>query len=218
MSLLGLVRLTVALTLLASSASPADPLAPDGAGDTVAWLRALTTTPRACLAALDRVGLAYRALADQPMGEGCGYADALVFGGGAARLAPPLAMTCPLAVGLGQFEKRVLNPQAERFFGTKVRRILAYGAFSCRNVEHTGSNRRSEHARANAIDIAGFVLADGRRITVMADWHRPTAAGRFLLAVRDGACGIFPVVLSPVWSAGHRDHFHFDVGPARQCR
>jgi hypothetical protein len=70
--------------------------------------------------------------------------------------------------------------------------------------------RWSEHATGNAIDIAGFVLEDGRRISVLGDWDGEDAEARFLRAVRDGACKSFATVLSPDYNAAHADHFHLD--------
>ena len=60
------------------------------------------------------------------------------------------------------------------------------------------------------IDIAGFVLEDGRRISVLRDWNDDEEERRFLRVVRDGACGVFATVLSPDYNAAHADHFHFD--------
>jgi hypothetical protein len=68
----------------------------------------------------------------------------------------------------------------------------------------------SEHAGANAIDVAAFVLEDGRRVSVLADWADEGAEGRFLREARDGACRLFATVLSPDYNRAHRDHFHLD--------
>jgi len=68
----------------------------------------------------------------------------------------------------------------------------------------------SEHATANALDVAGFTLADGRSISVLRDWTGDGEDAQFLRAVRDGACDLFSTVLSPDYNAAHRDHFHFD--------
>ena len=66
--------------------------------------------------------------------------------------------------------------------------------------------------------MAGFVLADGRRIRVLGDWEQDTDEARFLHDVRDGACRFFDGVLSPDYNAAHRDHLHLDRGPWRFCR
>jgi hypothetical protein len=76
----------------------------------------------------------------------------------------------------------------------------------------------SEHATANALDISGFVLADGRRITLRAGWNAGGAEARFLRAARDGLCDFFRVVLGPDHNALHADHFHVDQGLFLSCR
>ena len=77
----------------------------------------------------------------------------------------------------------------------------------------------SEHAVANAIDIRGFVLDDGRIVSLARHWSSakgPEAA--FLREVNDGACRFFNAVLGPDYNAAHRDHFHLDMGRWRVCR
>ena len=76
----------------------------------------------------------------------------------------------------------------------------------------------SQHATANAIDVAGFRLADGRRITLTGGWDGKPAEQAFLRDLRDGACGLFKGVLSPDYNAAHHDHFHLDMGPFGVCR
>jgi len=78
--------------------------------------------------------------------------------------------------------------------------------------------RRSEHATANALDIAGFVLADGTRITLAQDWDEGGARAAFLRDLRTGACRFFDVVLGPDFNEARRDHFHLDMGRFRTCR
>lgn len=77
---------------------------------------------------------------------------------------------------------------------------------------------RSRHATAEALDVAGFVLADGRRVRVPGDWNEDSAEARFLHDVRDGACRFFDGVLSPDHNAASGDHLHLDRGTYRYCR
>ena len=42
-----------------------------------------------------------------------------------------------------------------------------FGSFACRNIYHRQQARRSEHATADALDVSGFRLADGRRVSVL---------------------------------------------------
>ena len=126
--------------------------------------------------------------------------------------------SCPLAVGWALFELHVLQPAAREHLGQAVVRVDHLGTYACRNQYHRDSGRRSEHATANAIDIAGFVLADGTTISVLSDWNGAPHKAAFLRALRDGACRFFDVVLSPAYNEAHRDHFHFDMGDRSACR
>ena len=130
----------------------------------------------------------------------------------------PFSLTCRAAVSLALWEKHAVAPAAERHFGVPVQRIEHFGSYSCRNVYGRPNATRSRHATAEAFDVAGFVLADGRRIRVLGDWHKDSAASGFLHDVRDGACRFFDGVLSPDYNAAHRDHLHVDRGPYRMCR
>jgi hypothetical protein len=115
------------------------------------------------------------------------------------------------------WERQMLGPAAERY-GKKLTAVRHLGTYSCRNTDHRREGRRSEHATANAIDIAGFTFADGSSLSVTKDWKDDGAKGRFLHEVHDGACRAFNVVLSPDYNAAHRSHFHFDMGRWVVCR
>jgi hypothetical protein len=121
---------------------------------------------------------------------------------------PPV--TCPVAAALELWRRESVAPAARAILGSELARIEHLGAFSCRRVYGGADGPWSEHATANAIDIAAFVLKDGRRISVLSDWQGTDAEARFLREVRSGACTSFTTVLSPDYNAAHADHFHFD--------
>lgn len=171
-----------------------------------------------CAAVLRQTEVAYTPVPDQVTGEGCGFADAVRVTQSDVSFASDFVATCPLAVAWSLFESHVLQPAARRHFRQEVSRVVHFGTYSCRNINHRVSGRRSEHATANAIDIAGFVLADGTRVTVAQDWAGSTSRAAFLRELRDGACRFFDVVLSPDFNEAHRDHFHLDMGRYRACR
>ena len=142
----------------------------------------------------------------------CGYADAVMLGPGGAlptRWQPGgLAVACPVAAALLVWEREVVRPAALRHFGKPVEAIEHFGSFSCRRIE--GSSGWSEHATADAIDIAGFRLRGGGRVRVRGDWNGQPKDAAFLHEVRDGACRVFATVLSPDYNDAHADHLHFD--------
>ena len=174
---------------------------------------ALTGDATRCRALLDRAGVRYAGLPTVTSGQ-CGYSDGvrLTAGGArAARFAPAgVGMACPVAAGLAMLEWNVLQPEAEKRFGARVRTIEHFGSYSCRRMYGRSAGDWSEHSTADAFDLAGFVLTDGTRISVVHDWKGAGAKAAFLHAVRDGACGLFSTVLSPDYNAAHRDHLHLD--------
>ncbi|HWT11990.1 MAG TPA: extensin family protein [Allosphingosinicella sp.] len=167
-----------------------------------------------CLALLDAAGVRFTALPPRAAGPQCGYESAVRFaGGGALRIGyrpADLGTNCAVAAALALWEWHVVQPAALRHFGSEVATIEHFGSYSCRRLYGRGEGAWSEHARANAVDVAAFTLADGTRISVVGDWTEEGARGRFLREVRDGACGLFATVLSPDYNAAHRDHLHLD--------
>lgn len=175
-------------------------------------LAALTREPEQCHALLTRAGVPHARM--KPGGAGqCGYSDAVRLKADAQAIAlspASVAPSCPVAAALKLWEWHVVQPAAQRFLGQPVETITHFGSYSCRRLYGRGEGDFSEHATADAIDIAGFVLADGRRINVVRDWRARDEEAAFLRAVRDGACGLFSTVLSPDYNAAHGDHLHFD--------
>jgi hypothetical protein len=171
-----------------------------------------------CVRVLADAEMTYRVIPDRAMGEQCGLFDAVTVERMASEVGEPFSLTCRAAVSLALWEKHAVAPAAERHFGSRVQRIEHFGSYACRNVYGRPDATRSRHATAEALDVAGFVLADGTRIRVLGDWEDDTAAARFLHDVRDGACRFFDGTLSPDYNAAHRDHLHLDRGRSRYCR
>lgn len=166
-----------------------------------------------CDALLDAAGIGYRRLAPVVDGQ-CGYADGVRLTGGAQRIAytpAGLGTSCAVAAALAMWEWNVVQPAAQRYLGADVVGIDHFGSYNCRRIRGTGEGGSwSEHAHANAVDIAGFRLSDGTRITVARDWKGDGARATFLHAVRNGACRLFATTLSPDYNAAHHDHLHLD--------
>jgi len=174
--------------------------------------------PQACFAALDHGKVDYVPAPVHPIEHGCGYLDAAILRRGGVSYGGELLMRCGALVPLLLWQRHVVEPAAEQAFGSRVVAIRNYGTYSCRNINHAPDRPRSQHATANAIDVSGFVLADGTRVSIARDWRDAGAKGRFLHAVRDGACRFFGVVLSPDYNALHHDHFHMDASWWHMCR
>ena len=177
-------------------------------------IAALSDDTQQCHTLLFRAGIRYRAL--PPAGQNqCAYDNGVqLIKGGALRirLAPDQpGMACPVAAALAVWERQVIQPAAERHLGSRVATIEHFGTYNCRRLYGRTTGDWSQHATANAIDVAAFALADGRRISIVGDWVGGSVPEQqFLREVRDGACRLFATVLSPDYNAAHRDHLHLD--------
>ncbi len=205
---------------LADRHNPWAPLAYDDAPNwlTRHKLARLAREPAACQAFLAGTPWLADAVPDRETGPGCALRDAWRVRRTSVQVGAPFTLSCPAAASLALWERHVLQPQATVVLGSPVRRIEHVGSHACRNVYGRAQGRRSQHATADAFDIAGFVLVDGRRITVARDWEGAGPAAAFLRAVHAGACDLFDGVLGPAYNQAHADHFHVDRGPYRICR
>jgi hypothetical protein len=124
-------------------------------------------------------------------------------------------MSCPLAEATRRWLMESVQPASLHHFRQPVRALRTLGTYNCRPIntggEEANSGRLSEHAFANALDVAGFTLADGREIALVRDWEGDAARRGFLRDVRDGACKAFRTTLGPEYNDLHRDHFHLDM-------
>ncbi|WP_322981626.1 extensin family protein [Pseudomonas sp. C11] len=169
-----------------------------------------------CDQALATSGLRVTRLADSTPQPGCPIENAVRFHSAEVGLSSSFMATCPLAVSFALFERHGLQPAAQAVFGQPVVRLEHVGSFACRSI--AGSQRPSQHAYANALDMVGFRLRDGRHISVLHDWTGQGDKARFLRLVQEAACDSFNVTLGPQYNAAHRDHFHVDMGLWRMCR
>lgn len=168
-----------------------------------------------CAAKLDAAQVTYQPLPNQDRGGGCAIIDSvklLDLGTPTANLG---AMTCDLAATFAAWTRYAVRPAARLYLGSELVRIETFGTYACRDIRGSGgtiAGKLSEHAHANAIDVSAFVLADGRRVSVIADWTTDGPASVFLHVIHDSACRRFRTVLSPDYNAAHHDHLHFDMG------
>jgi hypothetical protein len=139
-----------------------------------------------------------------------------------ATLTPAATLACPLVSALDHWVSEGVQPASLRWFGTQVTEIKQISAYSCRSMVGAGSAHISEHAFGNALDVAGFVLADGRKIMVKDGWHGSPEEQGFLHDVQLTACENFTTVLAPGYNVYHYDHIHVDLmrraSGRRPCR
>jgi len=147
---------------------------------------------------------------EQPprLGPGNGNPVAAV---GPVAVKPAATLACPIVSVLDHWLADSVQPAAMRWFGAPVVEIKQISAYSCRGMNGNPHAHISEHAFGNALDIAAFTLADGRRITVKDGWHGLPEEQGFLRDVQGAACQQFATVLAPGSNVYHYDHIHVDL-------
>ena len=227
-----MVRQTITLLLAAALITGCSAL-PDSSGERQSAAAPLRTgsipTPRTgadaqCLAELGKLGANYSPLPDRYLEQGCTNLNTVQLASlpsdkstlAITNLGP---VTCEVSQVFAAWARYGVDRAARQILGSPLRSIETMGSYSCRNV--AGSTRRSAHSTGAAIDVSGFVLDDGRRITVRSGWNGGSDREReFLRVVQGSACKRFGTVLGPDYNPDHYDHLHLEgtVGRGSYCR
>lgn len=181
--------------------------------------RALSSD-RTCLAAL-ATGAKSETKPDL-VGEdpNCGIAPQITLREVGSVALAPVNTRCQTALRLAMWTEHDLKPSAQDIFGRDLARIEHFSSYSCRAMRTTsgGAGRMSTHATADAIDISGFVLADGVTLSLLRDWKGDDDKSRFLKQANKSACDWFRVTLGPEYNSLHADHFHLQHTGFGLCR
>lgn len=173
-----------------------------------------------CRSILEQAGVVFDPMPDLEVDENCG-----IQGRGQLSALPNSRMNrvetrCETALRLAMWEEHVVQPAARNLLGSDVTAITQIGSYNCRKMRTSrgAEGRWSSHARANAIDITGVRLADGRRLTLLEDWEGNGAEAAFLRRIWRGSCDWFRLVLGPDYNQLHADHFHLENTGWGYCR
>jgi Extensin-like protein C-terminus len=137
---------------------------------------------------------------------------------GPVAVSPPATLACPLISALDQWIAEAVQPAALKWFGEPVVEIKQISAYSCRGMNGDPNATISEHAFGNALDIAAFTFADGRKLDVQHGWHGSPEEQAFLHDVQATACDQFTTVLAPGYNVYHYNHIHVDLMRRRNGR
>jgi hypothetical protein len=129
---------------------------------------------------------------------------------------PAPTVSCKLADALRSWFEDVIQPNAKTHLHASVVRMAALSAYHCRSRYDDPSQRISEHAFANAVDISEFVTAKGEHVSVLDHWNGGDERAAFLRKAHDGACEIFGTTLGPEANEAHKNHFHLDMKDRRR--
>ncbi|MEM9221038.1 MAG: extensin family protein [Pseudomonadota bacterium] len=135
------------------------------------------------------------------------------------RLSPAATLRCETAEATAKWLRDGLIPAARRHLRGQPTEIFVAASYHCRKrrTGRGGETKLSEHGRANAIDVRGIKLADGRTVSIA-----PKGAGRaknieeFQAEIRAAGCDAFKTVIGPLTDPAHHDHLHFDLAQRRR--
>ncbi|HTN96771.1 MAG TPA: extensin family protein [Nordella sp.] len=211
-----------------AAAAPARRAWPQSTGG---WPKAEVLEARAaCEKTLAGLDMIWRP--DEPIGEpgGCGTPAPIAIAEVAQiRIDPPATVDCEFAVALNAWFTQSVQPEARKQVGASVIGVRNASSYACRRRNNAKSGKLSEHARANALDIAAFDFSRTAQVTVaggasgLLQKIGLSAKGNFMKALRKSACGYFNTVLGPGADRYHGDHFHVDLmklrpGRFKMCR
>jgi hypothetical protein len=203
-----------ALARLASAGATVFLLSACGSSGTHFTTYGLIAPNTQCLVDPKSVGEAEK-IDDIDEGNGCQVTNAWsvrsIAGVGFSR---PAIVNCGVIGPLDEWVEHTVEPAAQTSFGESVVGVDVAASYACRPRNNSDGARMSEHGFGNAIDISGFTLESGRKITVREGWRGGEAERDFLREVRRDACGEFRTVLGP-GTPHHGDHFHLDLANRR---
>ncbi|MES2844883.1 MAG: extensin family protein [Pseudomonadota bacterium] len=144
--------------------------------------------------------------------KGCGVENPVrVTSVDGVRLSTPATLDCTTATALKTWINKGMRPAFGR---NEVVELRVAAHYICRPRNNVRGAKVSEHGRGKAIDIAAFVMSDGKTVSVLKDYNAQ------MRKAHKAACGIFGTTLGPGSDGYHEDHLHFDTASGRQpyCR
>ena len=190
----------------------------------------VATARQACERTLAGLDIIWRP--DEPIGRegGCGTAAPIAISEVAQiRVDPPATVNCDFARALHDWFANDLKPAARKQLRREIVAVRNASSYACRLRNNAKRGKMSEHGRANALDISGFVFAKKGEVAVASGAGGFLQAvgfsgqGGFLKSARKSACKYFNTVLGPGADRHHGDHFHVDLmklrpGRFKMCR
>lgn len=83
---------------------------------------------------------------------------------------PPATLNCKMAAALAHWMSDKVQPLAAVHLRSKITIIRNAASYDCRNRYGDPKAKLSEHAKADALDIAAFVTAAGKTVDVGSNW------------------------------------------------
>ena len=192
--------------------APGDKAEPDEAARPPEPATAAAPEPSACRRALTEEVAIAPSIPDIHGPGGCGGDDLVrleaVVLADKRRVAmtPAATLRCKMALAIADWVRTDVAPLAAGL-GSPLTALDNYDSYECRGRNRVVGAQLSEHGRANALDVRGFKLADGRSIG-LTDRTEPRELRETVL---QSVCARFPTVLGPGSDWYHEEHIHLDL-------
>jgi hypothetical protein len=121
-------------------------------------------------------------------------------------LQPPATLRCTMATAIADWVRTDIVPLSAGL-GSEPAALDNFDSYECRGFNRVAGAHLSEHGHANALDVRGFRLADGRSIG-LTDRNVPSELRESVL---HSVCARFMTVLGPGSDWYHEDHIHLDL-------
>jgi len=148
--------------------------------------------------------------------RGCGATDVVKLEGiilpdnTRIAMSPPATMRCTMAEAISHWVRDEVAPAFAKA-GPPIQALDNYASYDCRGRNNIASARTSEHGFANALDVRGVRLADGKFV----QFTDRTVKRDFREELRKEACAKFTTVLGPGSDGYHEEHIHLDLAERR---
>ncbi len=172
-------------------------------------------TPSACQLRLAKFAT-FQALGTLIGAGDCGAADAVQLQAVVlpdqtkVAVTPPATLRCPMAEQVADWLRDDVAPALVES-GPPLRVLDNFDSYECRGRNRVRAAALSEHGRADALDVRGFRLADGREINLT----DIGVAKDLREKIRASACARFSTVLGPGSDGYHEEHVHLDLAERR---
>jgi hypothetical protein len=172
--------------------------------------------PSACRLALTDTIATAPSIPDITGPGGCGGPDLVKLeaimlpDGSRVAVTPAAILRCPMARALADWVRTDIAALAAAQ-GSRVADLDNFDSYECRGRNRVRGAKLSEHGRANALDVRGVKLANGRMLA-LTDREVPREVRETVL---QSVCARFTTVLGPGSDGYHEDHIHLDLAERR---
>jgi hypothetical protein len=174
------------------------------------------TLPSACFIALTSGLAVAEALPPIAGANGCGAQDVVRLDAVLLKdqrrvpLKPAPVLRCGMATALANWLREDVDAQVAAL-GAQLAGVDNYNSYDCRPRNNIPGAETSEHGRANAVDVRGFALTNGKRFSLT----DPEVKKSVRDTLKASACARFMTVLGPGSDGYHEEHIHLDLAERR---